>query len=37
MVDEPFAEQFLRDENGIAVVKSARQFGHAGRLPQFPV
>jgi hypothetical protein len=37
VVNEPFAEQFLRDENGVAVVKWARQFVHGGRLAQFPV
>ena len=37
VVNEPFAKQFLRDENGVAVVKCARQFFHGGRLMQFPV
>jgi hypothetical protein len=37
VVDEPFSEQFLRDENGVAVVKCARKFFHGGRLMQFPV
>ena len=37
VVNKPFSKQFLRDENGVAVIKSARKFFHGGRLAQFPV
>ncbi len=37
MVDKPFPQQFVRDEDGVAVIKSAGQFLHGGRLAQFPV
>jgi hypothetical protein len=36
VVNQPLAQQFLRDENGVAVVKWARQFLHGGSLAQFP-
>jgi hypothetical protein len=36
-VNEPFSQQFTRDNDGIAVVKSARQFLHMGRVGKFPV
>jgi hypothetical protein len=32
VVDEPFSEQFPRDEDSVAVVKWARQFGHGGMM-----
>jgi len=37
MMDKPFSKQFVRDENCVAVIKSAWQFLHGGRLAQFPV
>ena len=37
VVKKPFSKQFLRDNDGVAVIKSARKFGHDGRLAQFPV
>jgi hypothetical protein len=36
-VNEPFSQQFTRDNDGVAVVKSARQFLHAERMGKFPV
>ena len=37
VMNEPFSKEFLRDADGIAVIKWAWQFGHGGRLMQFPV
>ena len=36
-VDEPFSQQILCDDDGVAVIKVAWQLGHGGRLAQFPV
>jgi len=35
--DEPFAKQFLGDQDGVAVIKMARESLHGRRLVQFPV
>jgi hypothetical protein len=37
LMNQPFSQQFLRDDDGVAVVKWARQLLHGGRLVKFPV
>ena len=34
LVNQPFAEQFLGDEDGVPVVEGARQFSHGGTIPE---
>ena len=36
-VDDPFSKQFLRDERGVTVVKTAGNSLHSGSVTQFPV
>ena len=37
VVNEPFSKQFLRDERGVTVVKTAGNSLHSGSVTQFPV
>ena len=37
VMNEPFPQQSLRDDNGVAVVKWARQWLHGGQTAKFPV